>query len=93
VAGVGESDDVMGPIDELDADLPFELTDLLAQRRLGHVQALRCSTEVKLLGYGDEVPQMANFDHRRLQTLWEGPPHVLPLRPFPVVQDRIQIGT
>ena len=43
------------------ADLLLELADLLAQRRLGHVQALRRAAEVQLLGDGDEVAQVAEL--------------------------------
>ena len=43
------------------ADLLLELADLLAQRRLGHVQALRRAAEVQLLGDGDEVAQVSEL--------------------------------
>jgi len=41
------------------AELGFQRLDLLAQRRLRDVQALRGSGEVALFGHGDEVAQMA----------------------------------
>ena len=44
----------MGTIDQLDADLAFELTDLAAQRGLGHVQALCRTTKVEFFGHDDE---------------------------------------
>ncbi len=47
------------------ADLLLELADLLAQRRLGHVQALRGTAEVQLLGDGDEVAQVAELHDDR----------------------------
>jgi hypothetical protein len=42
----------------------LELADGGAERRWSHVQPLRRSPEVELLGYGDEVAQMAMLDHR-----------------------------
>ena len=54
----------MGTIDQLDADLAFELADLAAQRGLGHVQALCRTTKMEFFGHNDEVTQLPNFDHR-----------------------------
>ena len=42
-------------------DLLLELADLLAQRRLRHVQALGRAAEVQLLGDDDEVAQVAEL--------------------------------
>jgi hypothetical protein len=44
-------------VEELDAELPLELADLLAERRLRDLEALRRAAEVQLLGDGDEVAQ------------------------------------
>ena len=54
----------MGTIDQLDADLAFELTDLAAQRGLGHVQAFGGTPKMEFFGHHDEVTQLSNFDHR-----------------------------
>ena len=43
------------------ADLLLELADLLAERRLGHVQPLRRAAEVQLLGDGDEVAKVSEL--------------------------------
>ena len=61
--GVGQADDVVGPIDKFDAEIPLELPDLATERRLGHVQSLGRSPEVKLLGHDHEVPQMPDLDY------------------------------
>jgi hypothetical protein len=52
-------------VEELDAELPFELADLLAERRLCDLEALRRPPEVKLVGDGDEVPQAPQVELRR----------------------------
>ena len=40
----------------------FELADLLREWRLGEMQTERGAAEVQLLGDGDEVAQVAEFD-------------------------------
>jgi hypothetical protein len=37
----------------------FQVIDLLRDGRLGHVQSASGTSEVKLLGHGDEVPELA----------------------------------
>jgi hypothetical protein len=49
---------------ELDSHVVLERPDLLAERRLGHVQALGGSTEVQLLGDRDEVTEVAKLHTR-----------------------------
>jgi hypothetical protein len=41
---------------QLGSDLPFQLDDLLTQRRLGNAQSLRRDGEMKVLGNGEKVP-------------------------------------
>jgi hypothetical protein len=41
------------PLEELHVNGGFELLDLTAQRRLGHVQSCRRPAEVKFLGNSD----------------------------------------
>ena len=48
-------------LEEADAELLLERLDLLAQSGLGHVQSLRRSAEVQLLGDGDEVADEAEL--------------------------------
>ena len=60
-AGRGQLDLALVAQQQRRADLLLELADLLAQRRLGHVQALRRAAEVQLLGDGDEVAQVAEL--------------------------------
>ena len=43
------------------AQFRLQLPDLLGQRRLGHVEPLRGTAEVTLLGDGEEVPQVSQF--------------------------------
>ena len=61
--GVGEPHLAGRAVEELDAEVALELADRSAERRLGHVQALRGAAEVQLLRHGDEVAQMAQLDH------------------------------
>ena len=60
-AGRGQLDLALVAQQQLRADLLLERADLLAQRRLGHVQALGRAAEVQLLGDGDEVAQVAEL--------------------------------
>ena len=60
-AGIGEGDAPLGAVEETHAQLLLELADLLADRRLGDVQALRRAAEVQFLSDGDEVPEMPKF--------------------------------
>ena len=46
------------------AQLLLQRADLLAERRLGDVQARGGAAEVQLLGDGDEVTQLAEFHER-----------------------------
>ena len=50
-----------GPLEQLGAELCFELPDLLRQGRLCHVELLRCTSEVTLLGDREEVAQVPQF--------------------------------
>ncbi len=63
-AGGGESDRAGGAVDELHAELAFELLDLAAQRRLGHVKAFGGTAEVQFLRDGDEAGQPGERKHR-----------------------------
>jgi hypothetical protein len=46
-------------LEQQDAEVGLQLFDGPAQRRLGHVQPCRSTTEVEFLGHGDEVAQQA----------------------------------
>ena len=61
LAGRGELDAAAGAVQQPASELILEPRDLLAQGRLGDVQASRRTAEVKLLGDGDEVTQLAQF--------------------------------
>ena len=61
LAGRGQLDLALVAQQQRRADLLLELADLLAQRRLGHVQALGRAAEVQLLGDDDEVAQVAEL--------------------------------
>ncbi len=60
-AGVGEPHTAAVALEQLHPELGLEPADLLAQRRLGDVQALRGPTEVELVGNRGEVAQMAQL--------------------------------
>jgi hypothetical protein len=47
--------------EELGPQLPFEVADLLRERRSSKVKALCGPTEVEFLGNGDEVGQLPEF--------------------------------
>ncbi len=47
--------------EQLDTDGALELLDLLRQTRLGDAESLRRSAEMKLLGDGDEVPELTEL--------------------------------
>jgi hypothetical protein len=51
------------PLEQLDAQGTFEVTNLPAQRRLGHVQALGRPLEPTLIGNRDDVPHETQLDH------------------------------
>jgi heme oxygenase len=55
---VGQADRSRLAIEEIGADLVFEGANLSAQWRLRDAKPLRSQTEMTLLGYGDEVPQV-----------------------------------
>lgn len=59
--GSREVDLAGGSDQELGARLLFELTDLLGQRWLGHVQALGGTANVLLLGHRTEVSHLTHF--------------------------------
>ena len=60
-AGLGEGDAAVGAVEQPHAELGLELADLLADRRLRHVQALRGAAEMQLLRDRDEVPQVSQL--------------------------------
>src|SRR5262249_10327707 len=62
-AGVGQAAPAVRAIEQADAELVLERADLLAERRLRHVQAGGRAREVQLLGDGDEVAEVAEL-HR-----------------------------
>ena len=60
-SAIGERHVMPAPIEQRNADRRFELTDLLAERRLRRVQPRRRAREVQLLGDGHEVAQVPQF--------------------------------
>ena len=48
-------------VEQFDAQLGLELSDLLRQRRLGHVKPRGRPAEVTFLGDGDEVAEVAQI--------------------------------
>src|SRR4051812_27120068 len=57
----GQLDPPGGPVEQGQAHLDLELPDLLAQRRLGHVQPLGGTAEVEVLGDREEVLQLTQL--------------------------------
>jgi len=64
--GVCQLDSAVRPMEEADAEVLLETTDLLTQRRLRDVKALRGSTEVQLFRDGNEVAEMAKLHERTI---------------------------
>ena len=67
----GGSDPDLTPVamEELGPDLGLEPLDLLADRGLGDVDAVRRPAEVELVGDGQEVPQVAELDTHKVEIL------------------------
>ena len=63
IARRGKRDPPVGSVEQLRADVAFELTDRLGERRLRHPQPLRRPAEVEFLGDGDEVAGGAEIKH------------------------------
>jgi hypothetical protein len=59
--GVSQGNVLPAAIEQLRSDQFFELTDLLAQRRLSRAQAGGGAREVELFGHRNEVPEMSEF--------------------------------
>src|SRR3954468_18589342 len=72
-AGRGQLHAVLVAQQQLGADLLLELADLLAQRRLGHVQALGRAAEMQLLRDGDEVAEVAELHAAITLAAWPRP--------------------
>ena len=60
-AGVGQRHATRMAHEQLGVDLALQRLDLLAERRLLHVELLRRPRDVALAGDGDEVAEMAQF--------------------------------
>jgi hypothetical protein len=55
-------------LEQLETEFLFQVGHPSGQRRLGHPQALRGAPEMKFLGDGEEVPQVADLhspDHTK----------------------------
>jgi len=59
--GLGELDAAPVADEKLRADRTLELLDLLRKPRLRDLESIRCSTEMELLRYSDEVSELAEF--------------------------------
>ena len=62
-AGVRQLNLPVVAFEEFRTDAPLQFLDLAAQRRLGHVQALRRAAEVEFLRDGDETGQLVKGKH------------------------------
>lgn len=70
-AGIGQADAAGMAQQQGRADLLFERTDLLAERRLLHVQRLGRAGHMTLMRDGDEVTEVSQF-HRHIQKVSKG---------------------
>ena len=91
-AGFGELDVALGPVEQRDTELVFQLPDLLAERRLAEMQPLGGAAEVKRVGHGDDVPQVTKLHGgREPSTPATGSDHVSKVRrarPYQNVSER-----
>ena len=62
-SGRGQLDLPVVPFQQFGADGLLQLLDLPAQRRLGHVQALRRAAEVEFFRHGNESGQLVKGKH------------------------------
>jgi hypothetical protein len=67
-AGVGELDAPAGPLEELDAEHPFQPGDRLRQAGLADEQAGRRPPEMQFFGHAYEMAELPEF-HSRLSRL------------------------
>jgi hypothetical protein len=58
---LGEPHGAGGALEQGQAELPFQPSNLLADRRLHDVQPRRGPAEVQLLGHGEEVLKLTEF--------------------------------
>jgi hypothetical protein len=63
--GIGEFDVALCPVEQRHTQLGFQLSNLLAERRLAEVEAFGCVAEVKGVRYGDDVPQVTELHKAR----------------------------
>ena len=64
--GVGQRHVMPAPFEKRDADLCFQLADLLTERRLRGMEPRGGAREVELVGHRHEVPEMTQFHCNRL---------------------------
>ncbi len=57
-SSIGQSDTVLVPVQQTNAELRFELINLPADRRLGYVDALSRPRETQFFRDGDEIAQL-----------------------------------
>jgi hypothetical protein len=68
-ARLGELDLPLGAMKEFDAELLFELPDLLTERRLADMKTLRRLSEVQAVGDGDGVAEMTEFHSAHMRNV------------------------
>ena len=68
-SGFGQFDAVARARKELNAEIALQVLDALRQRRLADVQARRRSTEMLLLGDGDETRELPERQVRRSEVV------------------------
>ena len=70
-SGRGKRHSTARSLQQLDTELPLELSDRSGQRWLGDAQAVGSTAEVQLLCYRDEIPQLASGAARMLDRMSE----------------------
>src|SRR5215831_4145720 len=83
--GIRQFDATRGPVEEVDLQFGLETPNLLAQGRLRDMEPRGRSSEVELLGHGEEIAQVTqlhalNSYHQRLNTAGKCIGH--PVRPI-----------
>ena len=63
-AGRCQLDTPRRPDEQHQPKLTLQLADRTRERRLRHVQTLRCAPEVQLLRYSDEVTQLTQLNRK-----------------------------
>jgi hypothetical protein len=65
----GDLDSATNAIEELDAEIPFELANLAPKGRLTHPKLRRSLREASCVSDGDEIPEVPEIHNNALSAL------------------------